>query len=1169
MLQQGRLENPGGGVHFAYPSIAVNTNDDALVGYSRFSASQYPSANYAFRAGEDALSSLRDDTVLKAGEAPYYSLDPDRQLNLWGDWSATVVDPANDSDLWTIQEYAALPAGTNSRWGTWWGRVAPPANLALTMTDAPDPVGIGATLTYTLVVSNATPPTSLVIASGVKVTNTLPSGVSFVSATSTQGSCAYNNGVVTCDLGALPIGGKITISLVVTPTIAGQVTNKAGVFGNGPELSPADNIAATVTTVVPAADLGLLLTAAPSPVSVTSNLTYTLVVTNAGPATATGIFLTNTLPATVNFLSATSSQGTNSRNGSVIIYTLGGIASGASATATIRVACPTAGAITNSAILASTTFDPNSSNNSAQAITRVNSAPTISTVSNRTINEDAIDQVSFTINDAETPLASLQVAATSSNQGLIPDSNLVLSGSAGSRTATITPLPNQYGSATITLTVTDSDGATAKTTWTETVTSVNDPPTLDVIPSVTVTEDAPAFNVNLTGITSGAPNEADPLSVTAVSSNPAIVSVSPVSYLSPNTTGAFTLTPATHAYGMVTITVTVNDNQSANNTTARVFTVTVTPVNVPPTLNAIANLTLNEDASQQTVNLSGIGPGAANETNNVLSITAVSSNPSIVPDPTVTYTSPNTTGALIFTPVPNGYGAVTITVSVNDGQSANNTFQRAFVVTVNPVNDPPTLGPIANITLNEDPPLQTITLTGISPGAANETNDVLTITATSNNPQVVPNPSISYTSQATNATLSFTPVLNGFGVSTITVTVDDGQPDHNTTTRTFIVTVNAVNDPPTLNPIPSRTINEDAGQQTVNLTGITSGAANEIQTLTLTASNSNPALLTNLQFTYASPAATGTLRFTTVTNASGIAFITVTVNDGSPSNNLVRQTFQVTVNFINHAPFISSISDTATDENVPITVPFTVSDIETPANNLTLAAQSSNPEVIADAGLSFGGSGTNRTITVTPLTNAFGSSTFITVTVTDGNGASNYTFFAVDVNPVNHPPTISPIAPQVMSKDASLIVPFSVDDVETPVDLLTVSAKSSNQALVTDASLILGGSGASRTLTVNPVSNQTGTTLISILVMDGDGATTTNMFQLTVVFAPPLTISMALDLVTISWPTNPPGFTIQSRDGFSALTSWAKVTNAYVQADTRFYVTNPATPVTRFYRLVK
>lgn len=127
--QLGRLEDTTGTNSYAYPSIAVGRCEDVLIGYSSFSPNQYASANYSFRFGTDPTNTLRADAVLKAGEG-FYDRSGTNFLfnNTWGRYSSTVVDPINDLDMWTIQEYAELPAfGTNSffggRWGTWWGRI--------------------------------------------------------------------------------------------------------------------------------------------------------------------------------------------------------------------------------------------------------------------------------------------------------------------------------------------------------------------------------------------------------------------------------------------------------------------------------------------------------------------------------------------------------------------------------------------------------------------------------------------------------------------------------------------------------------------------------------------------------------------------------------------------------------------------------------------------------------------------------------------------------------------------------------------------------------------------------------------------------------------------------------------------------------------------------------
>jgi hypothetical protein len=123
--QRGRIDDATGNTFYAFPTIAVNKDNDVLIGYSRYSTTQYASANYSFRAGTDALNLLRDDTVLKAGEASYFkTFNATPPRNRWGDYSNTVVDPVNDKDMWTIQEYAAPSVNGTDKWGTWWGRVS-------------------------------------------------------------------------------------------------------------------------------------------------------------------------------------------------------------------------------------------------------------------------------------------------------------------------------------------------------------------------------------------------------------------------------------------------------------------------------------------------------------------------------------------------------------------------------------------------------------------------------------------------------------------------------------------------------------------------------------------------------------------------------------------------------------------------------------------------------------------------------------------------------------------------------------------------------------------------------------------------------------------------------------------------------------------------------------
>jgi hypothetical protein len=103
------------------------------------------------------------------------------------------------------------------------------------------------------------------------------------------------------------------------------------------------------------------------------------------------------------------------------------------------------------------------------------------------------------------------------------------------------------------------------------------------------------------------------------------------------------------------------------------------------------------------------------------------------------------------------------------------------------------------------------------------------------------------------------------------------------------------NQPPTLNPIANLTINQNSSFKNIVLSGMTSGATSEHQTLQITAVSSNPNLVAKPIVAYINPRPTGILTLRPTFNVSGSAIITVMVNDGGKSNNIVTQTFTVTV----------------------------------------------------------------------------------------------------------------------------------------------------------------------------------------------------------------------------------------------------------------------------------
>ena len=124
----------------------------------------------------------------------------------------------------------------------------------------------------------------------------------------------------------------------------------------------------------------------------------------------------------------------------------------------------------------------------AASLVDTGTPPTISDILDQTIDEDtSTGALAFTIGDAETLPDSLTVTGTSSNTTLVPNVNIVFGGSGADRTVTITPAPNQFGTATITITVDDGTFTTSDT-FLLTVNPVNDPPTIASIGDLTINE---------------------------------------------------------------------------------------------------------------------------------------------------------------------------------------------------------------------------------------------------------------------------------------------------------------------------------------------------------------------------------------------------------------------------------------------------------------------------------------------------------------------------------------------------------------------------------------------------------------------------------------------------------------------------------------------------------
>jgi uncharacterized repeat protein (TIGR01451 family) len=220
------------------------------------------------------------------------------------------------------------------------------ADLSITKTASPSSVIVGNPVTYSMRVTNNGPSA----ATSVSVRDQLARNVVLISATSTLGVVRRQGSTVRCEVGTIPSGALVTITIVVRPILRGSIFNTAVVASQVPDPDAGNNTATIVTTVHPPPGADLAITrfeAGPSPVIVGSALTYTIEVTNHGPSQANEVVLVtlmeperpgrSDLPLQgISLVSAVASQGSCTRQPDATLRCdLGAIGSGASVMVTV------------------------------------------------------------------------------------------------------------------------------------------------------------------------------------------------------------------------------------------------------------------------------------------------------------------------------------------------------------------------------------------------------------------------------------------------------------------------------------------------------------------------------------------------------------------------------------------------------------------------------------------------------------------------------------------------------------------------------------------------------------------------------------------------------------------------------------------------------------------
>src|SRR5208337_1675732 len=307
------------------------------------------------------------------------------------DITSTTPDP-NTANNYSIATTVAANAGQS--------------DLAVSSSALPNPVTQGNNISYTQAVSNNGPAAATV----ATFTDTIPAGTTLVSFTPPANwTCntisVGGTGTFTCTLNIgqnIPVNGSVNFPLVVkvnlTTAAGSTITNTANINepcssgGNDPNC--ANNTAPTTVYVASPSqsDVSIVKTAAPEPVTQGTNLTYTLIVSNNGPAVAQGVTVSDDIPSTTTYASVSAPPGTTCSTTAISVSTpypstlqvncnVGSVSVGAQVVITINVAASTftgSGPLTtNTATVSSTTSDPNLSNNSSSAISTIQAATAV------------------------------------------------------------------------------------------------------------------------------------------------------------------------------------------------------------------------------------------------------------------------------------------------------------------------------------------------------------------------------------------------------------------------------------------------------------------------------------------------------------------------------------------------------------------------------------------------------------------------------------------------------------------------------------------------------------------------------------------------------------------------------------------------------------------------
>ncbi|MGR5399719.1 tandem-95 repeat protein, partial [Vibrio harveyi] len=637
-----------------------------------------------------------------------------------------------------------------------------------------------------------------------------------------------------------------------------------------------------------------------------------------------------------------------------------------------------------------------------------------------------------------------------------------------------TPAENFNGDATISYTISDGQ-LTDDATVAVTVNPVNDAP-VAVNDAVSTDEDTA---VTIDVLANDSDPENDTLTITAASVPAEQGTVTIVD-------GKLVFTPAENFNGDATISYTISDGQLTDDATVAV---TVNPVNDAPV--AVNDTVSTDEDTAVTIDVLANDSDPENDT---LTITAAS-----VPAEQGTVTIVD--GKLVFTPAENFNGDATISYTISDGELSDDA---TVAVTVNPVNDAP-VAVDDTVTTDED----TAVTIDVLANDSDPENDQLTIT----NASV---PAEQGTVAIVDGKLVFTPTENFNGDATISYTISDGQL---TNDATVAVTVNPVNDAPTIDVTAVDSVTEDAVSTDTVVAAVTV-ADTDTPADELTVQLENNA---DGYFVLDGDQVKLTDKGVEAVNNDQLDLnslsVTASVSDGV--NPKATDTDSLDVVRVNDAPTIDVTAvDSVTEDAVStdtVVATLVVADTDTPADQLTVQLENN-----ADGYFVLDGDQvklTDKGVEAVNNDQLDLNSLSVTASVSDGVNPKATDTDSLDVVRVNDAPTIDVTAVDSVTEDAvstdTVVATLVVADTDTPADELTVQLENN-----TDGYFVLDGDQVKLTdKGVEAVNNdQLDLTTLSVSASVSDGvnpkATDTDSLDVVRVNDAPTIDVTAIDSVT-------------------------------------------------------